>query len=467
MRFAHIAVILLLCSSELIAGTTKPARPNVIFFLADDQGWGDLGCHGNPYLKTPHLDAFAREAVRFSRFYVSPVCAPTRASFMTGRYNYRTGVTDVNASYCKMDPAEVTVAEALRSAGYATGIFGKWHLGYEEPYLPNAQGFDESLVFYRGLPEKMYFDPELMHNGRKKQYKGYCMDVFTDAAIDFMKKHRARPFFVYLPANLIHVPLVAPKESLALYESAGLDAATTTICGMIDSVDRNFERLLQAVKALGVEDNTLIIYTSDNGPAAGTSTSHRFMAGLHGLKGTVYENGLRVPCFMRWPAGFKSPADVNRVAAHVDLMPTVLDACGVPRPAGVKFDGLSLLPLLYDPSSKWPDRTLFFQWNGVEKPMRGRAFTVLTERWKLVQPVGIDNPGRQFICDQYTELCRIQGRGDRTIRDKPRYELYDLVVDPGERSDLAAHHPGIVERMKQQYEAWFDDVCVRWLKVPG
>ena len=465
MRFIHFAVILLICSSDLMAGNAQPARPNVILFLADDQGWGDLACHGNPYLKTPTLDAFAHEAVRFSRFYVSPVCAPTRASLMTGRYNYRTGVTDVNASYCRMDPAEVTVAEALRSAGYATGIFGKWHLGYEGPYLPNAQGFDESLVFYRGLPEKMYFDPELIHNGKPEHYKGYCMDVFTDAAIDFIKQNHAKPFFVYLPANLIHAPLVAPKDSLARYESAGLDEKTTIICGMIDSVDRNFDRLCQVVKQLGLEDNTLIIYTSDNGPAAGTSTSERFMAGLHGLKGTVYENGLRVPCFMRWPDGFKTPSDVNRLAAHIDIMPTILDACDVPTPEHIKMDGLSLLPLLKDPSAKWPERTLFFQWNGVEKPIRGRAFAAITERWKLLQPVGIENPGQQFICDQYTELSKIQGRGDRTIKGPSRYELYDLAVDPAERYDLAARYPDIVEQMKKQYNAWFDDVCVRWLKV--
>ncbi len=450
--------------SIAVAGAAQPTRPNVILFLADDQGWGDLACHGNPYLETPHLDAFAREAVRFSRFYVSPVCAPTRASFMTGRYNYRTGVTDVNASYCRMGPAEVTVAEALREAGYATGIFGKWHLGYEESYLPNARGFDESLVFYRSFPEKMYFDPKLMHNGREEQYKGYCMDVFTDAAIAFMKSHRGKPFFVYLPANLIHAPLVAPKESLARYESAGLDETTTQICGMIDSVDRSFDRLRKAVRELGIEDNTLIIYTSDNGPAAGTSTAERFMAGLHGLKGTVYENGIRVPCFMRWPVGFKGPGDVNRLTAHIDVMPTILDVCGVPKPAGVKFDGLSLLPLLRDPSAGWPDRTLFLQWNGVEKPLRGRAFAAVTERWKLVQPVGIDNSGQHFICDKYAELCKLQGRGDRTIDGQPRYELYDLAADSGERTDLAARHPDIVDRLKKQYDAWFDDVCARWLK---
>ncbi len=465
MRPSHLPVLLLLCSCVLAGETTRPVRPNVVLFLVDDQGWGDLGCHGNPYLKTPHIDAFAREAVRLTRFHVSPVCSPTRASLMTGRYNYRTGVTDVFGPSCDMDRAEVTVAEALRGAGYATGIFGKWHLGNDDEHAPGARGFDESLVFRGGaMPSKAYFDPELLHNNKPRSCRGFCMDIFTDAAIDFMKRHRGRPFFLYLPANLIHTPLVAPDENIEAYTSAGLDSKTTRICGMVDSVDKSFNRLLKAVEDLGIAGNTLVIYTSDNGPCAGSVTPDRFMAGLHGLKGTVYENGIRVPCFMRWPTGFKSPAQVDRLAAHVDVMPTLLDACGVSAPAGVKFDGLSLLPLLRDPSASWPDRTLFFQWNALEIPQRGRAFAAVTERWKLVQPVGIDNPKQKHICARYTELCKVQGRGDRSIEGAVRYELYDLAADPGETLDLADKHPEVVERMKKQYETWFDDVCARWLK---
>ncbi len=444
---------------------SRPSRPNVILFLTDDQGWGDLGSHGNPYVKTPNLDAFAREAVELTRFHVSPVCAPTRASLMTGRYNFRTGVTDVFAEACRMDPAEVTVAEALRGAGYATGIFGKWHLGDDGPYQPNAQGFDEALVFRRAaMPPDQYFNPELLHNGTARRFSGYCMDVFTDAAIQFIKQNRFRAFFLYLPANLIHTPLTVADELAEPFRARGIDGKTARICGMLTSVDNNFGRLRSALKDLGLEDNTLFIFTSDNGPCAGSVTTDRYMAGLHGLKGTVYENGIRVPCCIRWPAGLAGPAKVDRLTAHIDVMPTLLDACGVPTPAGVKLDGISFLPLLKQPSAKWPDRTLFFQWDGGTVPRRGLACTVLTEQWKLVQPVGMDQRNQQHIRDRYAELCEAQGRGRRSIEGTPRYELYDVAADPGETKDLAAAHPSVVEKMKKQYDAWFNEVCARWIE---
>ncbi len=327
-----------------------PARPNIVFFLADDLGYGDLGCHGNPHVKTPQLDAFAREAVALANFHVSPVCSPTRASLMTGRYNFRTGVCDVFGRGCQMDPAEVTVAEALRSAGYATGIFGKWHLGDDAERCPNAQGFDEALV-HTGPALGKYFDPELVHNGQRKKFTGYCMNIFTDHAIDFIRRNRARPFFVYLPANLIHTPLQVSDELAAPFVALGLGPQTSKAYGMVKSVDDSFGRVRATLKELGLEDNTLLLFASDNGPCSGSAPTNRFMAGLHGLKGTVYENGIRVPCFARWPAGFRGPAKVTRLTAHLDVMPTLLDACGIAAPSGVKLDGASLLPLLRNPAT--------------------------------------------------------------------------------------------------------------------
>lgn len=451
--------------SPLCHAAENQQKPNVILVLIDDQGWGDLGSHGNPYVKTPNMDAFARVAAHLPRFHVNPVCAPTRASLMTGRYNFRTGVTDVFDAACNMDPGEVTVAEALGAAGYATGIFGKWHLGSEGRHAPNAQGFQESLVF-RGssLVAKQYFDPTLLHNGKLRQLKGYCTDVFTEAAIGFIKAHRSEPFFVYLATNVIHTPLRVADELAAPFRAAGLDEKTAAICGMLENVDDNFGRLRKAIKGLGLEDNTLLIFTSDNGPCAGSVTMNRYMAGLHGLKGTVYENGIRVPCYVRWPAGFKSPTKVERLAAHIDMMPTILDACGVAMPKGVELDGVSLLPLLRNPRAAWPERTLFLQWDAGQVPRRGNACTVVTERWKLVQPTGMDAPRQQHIRDRYAELCKAQGRGERTMEGSPRYELYDIAADPGETKDLAGTHPQVVEKMKQQYVEWFDDVTVRWPK---
>jgi arylsulfatase A-like enzyme len=289
------------------------------------------------------------------------------------------------------------------------------------------------------------------------------MDIFTDAAIAFVRQNRNRPFFVYLPANLIHTPLQVPPELAAAYDNLDLGTNTAKAYGMIRSVDTNFDRLRTALKDLGLEDNTLLIFTSDNGPCSGSKPAeNRFLAGLHGLKGTVYEGGIRVPCFMRWPAGFKSPGRVNRLTAHVDMMPFILAACGVPAPPGVRFDGLSLLPLLRDPSASWPDRTLFFQWDSGQVPRRGQAFAVLTEKWKLVQPCGMDLPQQKHIRDTYATLCRLQGRGERSIEGAPRFELYGVARDPGESKDVAAAHPQVVEQMKQQYDAWFSDVAARW-----
>jgi len=456
-------LLLLLACGWLVTGHAAETklRPNVLIFLADDLGYGDVRCHGNPYVKTPHVDAFAREAVEFKQFYVSPVCAPTRACLMTGRYNFRTGVADVFGDASQMDLKEVTIAEALRDEGYATGIFGKWHLGRDLEHGPNVQGFQESLV-HAGAAMRNYFDPQLIHNGTNEIHKGYCMDIFTDAALAFIRQNRAHPFFVYLAANLIHTPLQVPDELVAPFKAIGLDGKTAKICGMITSLDNSFGRVRAELKRLRLEDNTLVIFFSDNGPCAGSVTTNRFMAGLCGLKGTPYENGIRVPCFARWPKGFKSPGKIDRFAAHIDLMPTILAACKVDCPEGVVWDGASLLPLLRKPSAKWPDRTLFFQWDSGQVPRRGHSYTVLNEHYKLVQPTGMDSPGQKHIRDRFIEISVAEHRQPRTLDGPPRYELYDITRDPGEWKDIAADHPKIVEQMKKAYDDWFTNVTVHW-----
>jgi arylsulfatase/arylsulfatase A len=363
-----------------------------------------------------------------------------------------------------MDPAEETVVEVLRRKGYATGQFGKWHLGDDPAQSPNSQGFDVALTF-RGaaMGRRQYFNPTLLLNGASKHYEGYCMDIFTDAALDFIKQHRAGPFFVYLAANLIHTPLVVDEELAAPYADLGTNSAR--VYGMIKSLDANFGRLCATLKAAGLEENTLLIFASDNGPCAGSAPTNRFMAGLHGLKGTVYENGIRVPFFARWPAAFHTARKVDRLTAHIDLMPTILEACGVVPPAGVKLDGISFLPLLRDPRARWPERTLFFQWDSGQAPRRDQAWCAVTERYKLVQPTGMDSPAQQHIRDRYAELCALQDRGRRSIEGPARYELYDLAADPGETTDLAARNPRLVARFRKEYGAWFDTVCARWSRA--
>jgi arylsulfatase A-like enzyme len=458
-----------MCGAEFAAAADRDERPNVVLFLVDDLGYGDLAGHGNPHVETPHIDAFARDGVEFSRFYVSPVCHPTRASLMTGRHTAR---TFRNVSF-HMDPEEVTVAEMLKAAGYKTAHFGKWHLGEEPHESPLAQGFDEVITLGPGLmssaggalPAKSYFDPELFHNGRPQKYRGYCMDVYTTAAIDFIRENRDHPLFVYLPTNLIHTPMVAPPELAAKYRARGLNEDLAAAYGMIESTDTNFGRLRGALKELALEETTLLIFTSDNGAAIYKAHEIERDAGLHGMKGTVYEGGIRAPCVMRWPAGFSGRTKVDRIAAHIDVLPTILEACGVAAPAGVRLDGRSLLPLLRDPAAPWTERTLVIQCNSNGPPTRGLSFAAIGQRWKLVQPCGTDK--NFFWLAWYSIISAAQGRGERTVMDGvPRLELYDLIADPGERQNEAAQHPEIVEQLQRQYNAWFDDIEAhgRWIK---
>ena len=369
-------------------------RPNVLIIITDDQGHGDLRLHGNPIIQTPHLDRLARAGVQLTNFYVSPVCAPTRSSLMTGRYNYRTGVVDTFQGRAMMRTEEVTLAERLSAQGYRTGIFGKWHLGDTAPMRPIDQGFGESLVHRGGGIGQAsdppggthYFDPILQHNGKSERYAGYCSDVFTNAAIDFMATERSRPFYLHLAFNAPHTPLEVPESYHKLYASTDLANdkfprigqplagpaprdVTAKVYGMVTNIDDNLGRLFKRMDELGLTDNTLVVFLTDNGPQ-----QVRYNSGMRGLKGTVFDGGIRVPCFVRWPGKIVAGSTVHRIAAHIDITPTVLEACGLPK--ADHLDGVSLWPLLTGKTkpADWPDRTLFFQWHRGNVPKRFRSF---------------------------------------------------------------------------------------------
>ena len=406
----------LLAAPALLAQPRR--RPNILLIITDDQGYGDLSCHGNPHLKTPNLDRIAAEGVQFTQFHVSPVCAPTRASLMTGRYNYRTGVVDTYLGRAMMHPDEVTLPETFREAGYRTGIFGKWHLGDNYPLRAIDQGFEEALVHTGGgitqpsdPPGNTYFDPVLFHNGRAGKHKGYCTDIFANAAIRFIEQNRTRPFFAYLATNAPHTPLQIADSYVEPWRRAGLDATTAAIYGMVQNVDENVGRVLEALRTNGVERDTIVMFMTDNGPQ-----QRRYNAGMRGLKGTVYEGGIRVPLFVRWPGRFEGGKRVDGVCAHIDVAPTLLDICGVRSRS--KMDGVSLAKL------SWPERTVFFQWHRGDTPVPHRSAAVRAGRWKLVN-----------------------GR-----------ELYDLESDPAEARDVAAQHPELVTKLVIAYEEWFRDV---------
>ncbi|MCP3914738.1 MAG: arylsulfatase [bacterium] len=458
-----LALLLPACSSAPAPRAPGPAGdrpPNVVIVITDDQGLGDFGFAGNPLVDTPHLDALAADSARLETFYVSPVCAPTRAALMTGRYCQRTRAIDTYIGRAMMAPAERTLAEHLRDAGFATGIFGKWHLGDCYPMRAMDQGFEESLVHRGGgigQPsdpeggEGRYTDAVLFHQGERVETEGYCTDVYFDAALEWMRaEHSAgRPFFAYVATNAPHGPFHdVPEALLEQYRARDSSFARTPwpdghalpaehdadklarIFAMITNIDDNVGKLQRGLEEMGAFDDTLVLFLVDNGP-----NTRRYVRGMRGRKGEVYEGGVRSPLLAHWPARLSAGVASDRIAAHVDVLPTVLDACGVDVPEGI--DGRSVLPLLERRDDRWPDRALFIQAHRGNLPVRYHNAMVRTQRWKLVNASGF---------------------GKEIDSVDPAFELYDMLADPLELEDLAGEQPRKVRELRAQYDAWFDDV---------
>lgn len=444
------------------AATFADERPNIVLIMTDDMGYGDLGATGNPVIHTPNLDAMSKRSASMSTFYVSPVCAPTRASLMTGRYNYRTRCIDTYIGRAMMDTAEVTVAEILGDAGYATGIFGKWHMGDCYPMRPMDQGFQESLIHRGGgigQPsdppggEGKYTDPILFRNGVQEQQAGYCTDVYYSNAMDFIEKSagQKKPFFVYLPDNCPHGPFHdVPSEDLATYRKVSLEHSEfpqdkghklpqkndvdrmARIFAMVTNVDRNVGRLQKKLESLGIVDNTIVIFMVDNGP-----NTRRYVAGYFGNKSMVREGGIRSPFFVQWPARLKAGHASDIPSAHIDVLPTLLDAAGVEKPKGLKLDGRSMLPMLEGKPISLRERHLVIQSHRGDRPVKYHNFMIRNGRWKLLHSSGF---------------------GNESFKGEPKFELYDLSADPFELKNLVADHPGVVREMRVEYDRWFADV---------
>lgn len=445
-----------------LANASAAKQPNVILVLTDDQGYGDMGFAGNPIVRTPHLDAMASRSVRLQNFYVCPACTPTRASLMTGRYNFRTRAIDTFLGRAMMDPSEVTVAAVLHRAGYATGIFGKWHLGDTYPLRAMDKGFEEALVHRGGgigQPcdppggEGKYTDPVLFRNGKQVATKGYCTDVFFSEGIRWAETQarKDRPFFLYLPTNAPHDPYRdVPLDKLDYYKKQVItpDRFPKTpghpvrerlntddlarLYAMIENIDDNIGRLFAWLDHEKLTDNTLVLFLTDNG-----EWTWGYNAGLRDRKTSPYEGGIKSPLLAHWPGKFQPGVCSDRIAAHIDLMPTILEVCGVPVPAGLKLDGRSLVPLWKRAPGNWPGRTLFFQMHRGDVPVRYHNCSVRTQRWKLVHGTGF---------------------GTETFTGPLKLELFDMAADPYEMRDVAAEHPDIVADLKRRYDAWFDDV---------
>jgi len=408
--------------------------PNVVLVITDDQGYGDLRCHGNEVIRTPNLDALYEQSVRLTDFHVSPTCAPTRSALMTGRSCNRTGVwhTIMGRSLLRRD--EVTMADVFAATGYRTGIFGKWHLGDNYPFRPQDRGFHEVFVHGGGgvgqTPDYWgndYFDDTYRHNDAVKKYAGYCTDIWFDGALRFIEANRNRPFFAYLTTNAPHGPYNVAEEYSDLYK--GRNVPNANFYGMITNIDENMGRLLGKLDDLGLQDNTILIFMTDNGTAAGFRGGKGFNADMRGTKGSEYDGGHRVPCFVRWPAGgLGGGRNAHRLTAHVDLLPTLIDLCGLQEPADVEFDGTSIVPLLEGDDAGWPDRILVTDSQRIEHPEKWRKSAVMTDRWRL-----------------------INGK-----------ELYDMSRDPGQKNDVADEYPETVRKLRQAYEKWWQSVSERF-----
>jgi len=431
---------LLLVSLAALPGTaaSKPStRPNVIVLLTDDQGYGDLARHGNPIIKTPHLDALHDESVRFTNFHVDSYCTPTRAALMTGRYAHRVGGWGTLSGRNMLRDDEVTMADVFRHNGYRTGHFGKWHLGANYPYRPIDRGFEEWLGHGNGGTgcTTDYWgndrvNDHYLHNGRweDKPRAGFECDVFFDAAMQFIRAEKSRPFFVYLAPYNPHGPCSLPDPQWIAPYRGKVPVEVAYFYATISRVDENLGRLRTFLQAEGLRDNTLLIFLTDNGSAAGDKI---FNAGMRGRKGSPYEGGHRVPCFLHWPAGgFSRPLTINRLAAHLDWLPTLVDLCRLRLPRPVSFDGASLQTLLVDPRAPQPERTLVLgtpsnnSGANPPPPCPGENCAVMTDRWRLVN--------------------------DR--------ELYDLTTDPSQQRDLAREQPPVVDELRQAYQRYWTSV---------
>ncbi len=422
---AFLFVAAVFASSPLMAAE----RPNVVIVMTDDQGYGDLSCHGNPVLKTPNIDALYGESLRLTDYHVAPTCSPTRCAFLTGHWTNRTGVWHTIMGRSMLRENEITLGQLFKDGGYATGMFGKWHLGDNYPYRPEDRGFTEVLRHGGGgvgqTPDywnNAYFDGSYYHNGEPTPVEGFCTDVFFRAARDFIKaqKEAEQPFLAYIATNAPHGPMHAPPEASEPYSDQNVNLAN--FYGMIANIDDNVGQLRKFLDEEGLTDNTIFIFTTDNGTSSGARI---FNAGMKGSKGSEFDGGHRVPFFLHWPdGGFAESRDVTEITAHVDIVPTLLAMCGVEAPSSLKFDGINLLPMLKDDTAKWPDRILVTDSQRVKDPIKWRKSAVMTSQWRLIN-------GEQ---------------------------LYDMKNDPGQKSDVASAHPEVKERLREFYEDWWAEL---------
>lgn len=411
------SAVLIFLAMPLAADSRAAEKPNVVVILSDDQGWGDLSVHGNTNLSTPNIDSLARDGALFDRFFVCPVCSPTRAEFLTGRYHPRGGVWSTSTGGERLDLDERTIAQAFKAAGYATAAFGKWHNGMQYPYHPNGRGFDEHYGFCSGHWGD-YFSPPLEHNGRLVRGNGFITDDLTDHAMAFIEANRERPFFCYVPFNTPHSPMQVPDRFYEKLNDADLKlratdprredpAMTRAALAMCENVDWNVGRILQQLARLQLADKTIVLYFCDNGP-----NSFRWNGGMKGRKGSTDEGGVRSPLLVRWPGHIAPSKRITQIAGAIDLLPTLAELVGIPVVSAQPLDGISVAPLLLGAKTELPDRIIFSHWSG--------RVSARTQQYRL------DDAGK----------------------------LYDLTRDPGQERDISKDQSDVTARLTSAVEQW-------------
>jgi arylsulfatase A-like enzyme len=412
-------------------------KPNIVFVITDDQGYGDLGCNGNTIIQTPHINKLYEESIRFTDYHVGPTCAPTRAGLMTGHYHNSTGVWHTIGGRSLLRKDEVSLAKVFGDNGYATGIFGKWHLGDNYPYRPQDRGFKEAVVHGGGgigqTPDYWgndYFDDTYYDQGVPRKFTGYCTDVWFRLGLDFIERHKDEPFVCYIPTNAPHSPYQVEERYENLYRGR-VPENRAKFYGMITNIDENVGGLRRRLEELGLADNTLFVFMTDNGTAEGCDLDGQgfvtggYNSGMRGKKSSPYDGGHRVPFFLHWPeGGYTTGKDIDSLTSYVDFMPTLIEMCQLTIPETLSFDGTSLVPLLANGPERWAERAVVTDSQRVPDPIKWKASAVMCGKWRL-----------------------INGK-----------ELYQLESDPGQRQDIAGQHPDVVEKLRLEYEVWWEKV---------
>lgn len=429
-KFLIVTVLLSLLGPLALNAESKAKKPNIVFIITDDQGMGDLGCTGNKYISTPNIDKFYKDAVRLTNYHVSTTCAPTRASLMSGRHCNRVNVYHTIAGRSILFEDEVILPQILAQNGYTNAMYGKWHLGDNYPYRPEDRGFHEVIRHGAGGigqgPDYWmndYFDDTYYHNGKEEKFEGYCTDVFFSEAMDFIEENKDNPFFCYIALNAPHSPYNVPKKYYDMYQGRkfkDLNSRLLRFYGMITNIDDNFKMLEKKLDKLGLTDNTILIFTTDNGTSAGRSV---YNAGLTGGKGSQYDGGHRVPFFIRWPNGeLTGGKDIDELVAHYDVLPTFADLLDLDFTPVKALDGKSMKPLLTEEDPKWDNRILYMDTQREQNLIKYKKYTVMDKDWRLVD-------------------------GNK---------LYNITEDRAQEKNIIDDNPEVAARLAEGYERWWD-----------